>query len=49
MLQSTPHTGADEAAKDLSNFNNLATMQAWFADLKLLFQKAGASPASWWW
>ncbi len=42
ILQSNPHSGADEAAKDLGNFANLATMQAWFADLTLLFQKAGA-------
>jgi hypothetical protein len=41
LLQSTPHSGADEQAQDLGNFANLATMQAWFADLKLMFQVAG--------
>jgi hypothetical protein len=44
LLQSTPHSGATEEAQDLSNFDNLATMQAWFADFTLLLQKAGAYP-----
>lgn len=45
ILQSTPHSGSTEEAQDLSNFDDLATMQAWFADLTLLLQKAGAFPA----
>ena len=45
ILQSTPHSGSTEEAQDLSNFDDLATMQAWFADLTLLLQKAGAFTA----
>ncbi len=45
ILQSTPHSGSTEAGQDLGNFADLATMQAWFADLTLLLQKAGAYPA----
>jgi hypothetical protein len=44
LLQSTPASGSTEEAKDLSNFDNLATMQAWFADLTVLLKKAGAFP-----
>ena len=42
LLQSTPHSGSGESAEDLSNFGNLLTMKAWFADFTLLLQKAGA-------
>src|SRR5271167_3664191 len=45
LLQSTPSSGSTEAAKDLSNFDNLTTMQAWFTDLTLLLKKAGAFPS----
>lgn len=41
IYQSMPAGGAgDEAAGDLGNLGNVATMQAYFADLKLFFQKA---------
>ena len=42
LLQSSPATGADEAAKDLSNLRNVSTMTAYWADVKLFFQKAAA-------
>jgi hypothetical protein len=42
LLQSSPATGADEGAKDYSNLNNAGTMSAYYADLKLFFQRAGA-------
>ncbi len=45
LLQSTPHSGGStEAGQDLGNFADLATMQAWFADLTLLLQKRGSLP-----
>lgn len=44
MLQSSPSVGADESARVFSNLNNTATMTAYFSDLKLFFQKAGAFP-----
>ncbi len=40
LLQSTPATGADEKAKDLSNLANTATMAAWYADLRLFLERA---------
>jgi hypothetical protein len=40
LLQSTPSNGADEKARDLSNLANTSTMAAWYADLKLFFQRA---------
>jgi hypothetical protein len=43
LLQSTPATGASESAKDLSNLANPATMAAWYADLRLFFQRAAGS------
>ncbi len=43
LLQSTPATGADERAKDLSNLANPSTMAAWYADLRLFFQRAAGS------
>jgi hypothetical protein len=42
LLQSNPATGADEAAKDLSNLRNVATMTAYWADVKLFMQRAAA-------
>jgi hypothetical protein len=42
LLQSSPATGADEAAKDLSNLRNVSTMTAYWADVKLFFQRAAA-------
>jgi len=44
MLQSTPGGGSGEAGADFNNINNTATMTAYFNDLKLFFQKAGAFP-----
>ncbi len=43
LLQSTPSAGASEATRDLSNLRNTATMAAWYADLKLFFQRAAGS------
>ncbi len=42
LLQSSPATGSDEAAKDLSNLSNVSTMAAYWADVTLFFQKAAA-------
>jgi hypothetical protein len=42
LLQSTPSLGANESARDYSNLNNTATMNAYYANFKLLMQKAGA-------
>src|SRR6202171_748240 len=42
LLQSTPSAGADESARDFSNLNNATTMAAYYANLKLLMEKAGA-------
>jgi hypothetical protein len=42
LLQSTPSTGANESARDFSNLNNTGTMAAYYANFKLLMQKAGA-------
>ena len=44
MLQSTPGGGAEQDAV-YTNLNNVATMTAYFNDLKLFFQKAGAFPS----
>jgi len=44
LLQSTPG-GGSEATADFTNLNNAATMTAYYNDLKLFFQKAGAFPA----
>jgi hypothetical protein len=41
LLQSTPG-GGNESNADFTNLNNTATMTAYFNDLKLFFQKAGA-------
>ena len=40
ILQSSPAIGADEAGKDYSNLNNPGTMNSYFADFKLLMDKA---------
>jgi hypothetical protein len=40
LLQSNPATGGSESAKDLSNLANPTTMAAWYADLRLFFQRA---------
>jgi Fibronectin type III domain len=42
LLQSNPSTGANESDRDFSNLNNSATMNAYYANFKLLMQKAGA-------
>ena len=42
LLQSDPSTGANESARDLSNLTNASTMNAYYADWKLLMQKCGA-------
>jgi hypothetical protein len=44
LLQSSP-AGSDEAGTDFANLNNTATMTAYYADLILFFQKAGAFPS----
>lgn len=44
LLQSTPGGGSESLA-DFTNVNNTATMAAYYSDLKLFFQKAGAFPA----
>jgi hypothetical protein len=42
ILQSNPASGADESAKDFNNLNNTATMNAYYADFKLLLQRVAA-------
>src|SRR5262245_29993579 len=44
LLQSLPGGGGESDA-DFSNLNNTATMTAYFNDLKIFFQKAGAFPS----
>jgi hypothetical protein len=41
LLQSAPGGGSESSA-DFANLNNLATMTAYYNDVKLFFQKAGA-------
>jgi hypothetical protein len=41
LLQSTPSTGSSESDRDFSNLNSTATMAAYYANFKLLMQKAG--------
>jgi hypothetical protein len=43
LLQSTPGGGSESDA-DFGNLNNTGTMTAYYNDLKLFFQKAGAFP-----
>jgi hypothetical protein len=45
MYQSAPGGGSGEADAVYNNLNNTATMTAYFNDLKLFFQKAGAFPS----
>ncbi len=42
LLQSTPATGTSEAEQTFTNLNNPTTMNAYFADFKLLLDKAKA-------
>jgi hypothetical protein len=42
LLQSSPSTGSSESTRDFSNLNNASTMNAYYANFKLLMQKAGA-------
>jgi hypothetical protein len=42
MLQSNPSTGSTESDRDYSNLNNATTMNAYFANFKLLMQLAGS-------
>ncbi|HET7467624.1 MAG TPA: alkaline phosphatase family protein [Candidatus Dormibacteraeota bacterium] len=42
LLQSSPSTGTNESDRDYSNLNNTGTMAAYYANFKLLMQKAGA-------
>src|SRR5207248_3971081 len=42
LLQSNPSTGTNESDRDYSNLNNASTMAAYYANFKLLMQKAGA-------
>jgi hypothetical protein len=44
LLQSLPSTGATEGDRNLSNLNNAGTMTAYYNDVKLFLQKAGAFP-----
>ncbi len=40
LLQSRPANGSDEAGKVFANLNDAATMSAYYADLRLFFQRA---------
>jgi hypothetical protein len=42
LLQSSPASGANESDKDYNNLNNPSTMQAYYANFKLLMDKAKA-------
>jgi hypothetical protein len=42
IRQSNPGTGANESDIDFGNLNNTGTMNAYYANFKLLMQKAGA-------
>jgi hypothetical protein len=42
LLQSAPSAGANESDRDFSNLNNASTMAAYYANFKLLMQKAAA-------
>jgi hypothetical protein len=43
LLQSSPAKGGDEAAKDLSNLRDAATMRAYWADYGLLLRRVAAA------
>jgi hypothetical protein len=45
MFQSLPGGGTGEADAVFANLNNTATMTAYYNDVKLFFQKAGAFPS----
>lgn len=40
LLHSSPSAGADEGERDYANLNNVSTMTAYYADLKLFFERA---------
>jgi hypothetical protein len=42
LLQSAPGNTLSEPASDFANLANVSTMSAWYGDLKLFFQRAGA-------
>ena len=42
LLQSNPSTGSNESDRDFSNLNNSTTMNAYYANFKLLMQLAGS-------
>jgi hypothetical protein len=42
LLQSNPSAGSNESQRDLSNLANTSTMNAYYANWKLLMQKCGA-------
>lgn len=44
LLQSSPGDSRGEADANLANLNNRATMAAYYNDLRLFFQRAGAFP-----
>ncbi len=44
LLQSSPGDSRGEADANLANLNNRATMAAYYDDLRLFFQRAGAFP-----
>ena len=46
LLQSSPSVGSNEGERNYSNLQNVGTMQAYYADLKLFMQKAGAQPGT---
>jgi hypothetical protein len=46
LLQSKPGNTQAEPASDFTNLNNTATMTAYYNDLILFFQKAGAFPST---
>jgi hypothetical protein len=41
LLQSLPSTGTNESSRDFSNLNDTSTMNAYYANFKLLMQLAG--------
>jgi hypothetical protein len=44
LRQSSPNSGLDDGNADYNNLQNQSTMANYYADLKLLFQRAGAFP-----
>lgn len=46
LLQSLPSSGSDEGQRNFNNLQNRSTMQAYYADLKLFMQKAGAQQST---